>query len=177
MHYLNATRKRTSKNVSHLIKTIRRLHKTRILGQNVFKWFLIFRQSKEVVIFFPCNTWHLMDRATIVFKQLFLILQNSKTKQTHKACGTGKKVYIPFQISKSNLIFLAVNTVKTFIISSVNITVCENTSVELFYNSFMLRISSSNEFVISYIEIFPKSSIRLRNEVTMFRRITSISSC
>ena len=114
-----------------------------------------------------------MDRATTVFKELFLILEIPKTKNKNLS----HKLQTNPQKKNTNLIFLTVNTVKPFIISSVYVTVCENSSVKLFHDSFMLCISGSDELIISYIEFFPKSFIRLRNEITMVSRVASISSC
>lgn len=46
------------------------------------------------------------------------------------------------------LIFLTVNTVKTLIVSLVNVTIGKNPRIKFLHNFFMLGVSCSNELVI-----------------------------
>lgn len=49
------------------------------------------------------------------------------------------------------LVFFTIDTIKSLIISSINIPAGKNLRIKFLYNSLMFRISCPNELIISYI--------------------------
>lgn len=54
---------------------------------------------------------------------------------------------------KDHLILFAVDTIKSLIVSSVNVSIGKNPRVELLHYCFVLRICCPDELVISYVQL------------------------